>query len=126
MERVSAPVWPKSASAPAASFDIGNAQPFAGDQIKRHHIGALNRAQNPQRDPGMGVGGQQIKRDVEEGIVIARLMGDGDVQRLAMIEKGVRRIPVVVAEIPAGVLAQNDDETGPEQDGQDQKGQFPG
>ena len=48
-------------------------------------------------------------------------MGDDDVQRLAMIEEGVRRVPVIIAEIPAGVLAQDDHEGRPEQDGDGRK-----
>ena len=63
----------------------------------------------------------QIKGNVEKGIVVAGLMGDGDVERPAVVEEGVRRVPVIIAEIPARVLAQDDHKARPEQDGQAQE-----
>ena len=45
--------------------------------------------------------------------------------RHAVVEEGVRRVPVIIAEVPAGVLAQDDHKARPEQDGQAQKRQFP-
>ena len=104
-----------------ADLAVGDAKAFARDQIKRHHIGALHEPQYAQRDPGMGVDRQPVVGNVEEGIVVARLMGDDHVQRLAVIEEGVRRVPVIIAEVPAGVLAQDDHERRPEQSGEQQE-----
>ena len=72
----------------------------------------------------MGVGRQPVKGNVEEGIVVARLVGDGDVQAQPVVQEGVRRVPVIIAEIPAGVLAQHDHKGRPEQDGQAQEQPF--
>ena len=74
----------------------------------------------------MGMGGQPVKGNVEKGIVIAGLMRDRHVDAHAVIQEGIGRVPVIIAEVPAGVLAQHHDEAGPEQDRQAQKQRIPG
>ena len=63
----------------------------------------------------MGVRGQPVEGNVEEGIVVARLMRDRDVDAHAVVQEGVRRVPVIIAEVPARVLAQDDHKARPEQ-----------
>ena len=55
----------------------------------------------------MGCRARQKGRMSRNGIVIAGLMGNGDVKPQPVVQKGVRRVPVIRAEVPAGVLAQH-------------------
>ncbi len=105
----------------SADLAVGDAKAFARDQIERHHIGALHETQYAQRDPGMGVNRQPVIGNVEKGIVVAGLVGDDHVQRVAVIEKGVGRVPVIVPEVPARVFAQDDHEGRPEQGGKQEE-----
>ena len=49
-----------------------------------------------------------------------------DVYRHPVVQQGVGRVPVIVAEIPAGVLAQQDDKPRPEQEPQTKERIFAG
>ena len=53
--------------------------------------------------------GKPVERHVYVRIVIGRLMGDCDVDAHASVQQGIGDIPMVVAEIPGGVLAEPHD-----------------
>ncbi len=61
------------------------------------------------------MGRQPIEGQVEIGIVVAGLVRHHDVQGHAMVQQGIGRVPMVIAEVPAGVLAQQDDKSRPKQ-----------
>ena len=45
------------------------------------------------------------KRHVEKRVVIGRVMGDGDVEAEPAGQQGIGIVPVIILEIPAGLLA---------------------
>ena len=104
-----------------AELVIVDAQGLARDDVERHDVGALHGAEHREREPGRLVRREPVERNVEERIVVARLMRDGDVDPQAVVQEGVGDVPVVVAEIPGRVLAQIDDQAGPERDGRGQE-----
>ena len=101
------------------------AQQRARDQIERHDIGALHGAQHAQREPGRHVLGQPVIGDVEQRIVIGRLMRHRDVEAHPSVQEGEGRIPMVIAEVPRHVLAEGDHEQGPAEDDQAEEQHFP-
>ena len=99
-----------------ASIVVFDAQNRARDKIERYDVGALHRAEDPERDPRMCVSREPVERNVEEGIVERRLMRDGHVEGHASVQERVRDVPMVVAEVPRAVLAARNDEDRPEGD----------
>ena len=121
---------PQHRQRPRHDLDVGglriHPQRAARHQIQRHDIGALRRTQHAQRNPGSGVGRQPVEGNIEIGIVVAGLVRHGHVDAEAVVQQGIGRIPMIVAEIPAGVLAQQDDKGRPEQDAKAQECIFAG
>ena len=99
-------------------------QAVARHEVERHDVGGLEKAQHRDREPGCGVDRQPIEGNVDERVVIAGLMGNRDVDVHAPVEKRIRDIPVVIAEVPGRVLAQPDDIPRPDEDGEAEKGKL--
>src|ERR1051325_8074760 len=65
---------------------------------------------------------QKVEGDVEEGIVISRLVRDRDIEPQPSMQESIGDVPVVVAEVPRHVLAAEHDEYRPgENDGREKE-----
>ena len=60
-----------------------------------------------------GCASRASRTECREGIVVARLMRHRDVEAHAVVQEGVRDVPVIIAEIPARVLAQTESRSPP-------------
>ena len=82
-------------AASAVSVQLG-----ARWQLDRDGVGALYGAKDAKREPRRRMRGQKIEGNIEERVVIGRLMRNRDIDTHTPGEKGVRDVPVIVPEIP--------------------------